>query len=118
MQRALGKRSGQSALLHRPPASATAQLIAGRQHRDGRNDAGQRAYHSIQRRVADMLVRLPTEAPDADIYLSRDDMAALVGMAPESLIRTFSKFRQSGLIELLPNTIRVVQLDKLRQTSW
>ncbi len=76
------------------------------------------AYRSIRHRVADVLVRLHEEAPTADIHLTRDDMAALVGMAPESLIRTLSEFRQSGFIELLPNTIRVVQLDKLRQTAW
>jgi CRP/FNR family cyclic AMP-dependent transcriptional regulator len=79
------------------------------------------AYNSIRRRVADVLVRLHEQAeplPDTDIHLSRDDMAALVGMAPESLIRTLSEFRQSGFIELLPNTIRVVQFDKLRQAAW
>jgi CRP/FNR family cyclic AMP-dependent transcriptional regulator len=76
------------------------------------------AYSSIRRRVADVLVRLYEDAPAADIHLSRDDMAALVGMASESLIRTLSEFRQSGFIELSPNTIRVVQLDKLRQAAW
>jgi CRP-like cAMP-binding protein/ActR/RegA family two-component response regulator len=76
------------------------------------------AYSSIRRRVADVLVHLHEEAPEAGIHLSRDDMAALVGMAPESLIRTLSEFRQSGFIEVLPNTIRVVHLDKLRQAAW
>jgi CRP/FNR family cyclic AMP-dependent transcriptional regulator len=76
------------------------------------------AYNSIRRRVADVLVRLHEEAPATDIHLSREDMASLVGMAPESLIRTLSEFRQSRFIELLPNTIRVVQLDKLRQAAW
>jgi CRP-like cAMP-binding protein len=76
------------------------------------------AYSSIRRRVADVLVRLHEEAPATDIHLSRDDMAALIGMAPESLIRTLSEFRQSGFIELPPNTIRVVHLDKLRQAAW
>jgi CRP-like cAMP-binding protein/ActR/RegA family two-component response regulator len=76
------------------------------------------AYNSIRRRVADVLVRLQAEAPATDIHLSREDMASLVGMAPESLIRTLSEFRQSGFIELLPNTIHVVQLDKLRQAAW
>jgi CRP-like cAMP-binding protein len=63
--------------------------------------------------VADVLVHLHEEAPEVGIHLSRDDMAALVGMASESLIRTLSEFRQSGFIEVLPNTIRVVHLDKL-----
>jgi CRP/FNR family cyclic AMP-dependent transcriptional regulator len=76
------------------------------------------AYSSIRRRVADVLVRLHEEAPAADIHLSRNDMAALVGMASESLIRTLSEFRQSGFIEFSPNTIRVVQLNMLRQAAW
>lgn len=76
------------------------------------------AYSSIRRRVADVLVRLHEEGTATDIHLSREDMAALVGMAPESLIRTLSEFRQSGFVELLPHTIRVVQPDKLRQAAW
>lgn len=43
---------------------------------------------------------------------------ALVGTAPESLIRTLSEFKQSGLIELTGHGIRVLQPEKLRQPSW
>ncbi|MBG8556261.1 response regulator [Hymenobacter guriensis] len=79
------------------------------------------AYNSIRRRVADTLLRMHEQAataPDAAIYLSRDDMAALVGTAPESLIRTLSEFKNDGLIELTPKNIRVLQPDKLRRAHW
>jgi CRP-like cAMP-binding protein/CheY-like chemotaxis protein len=79
------------------------------------------AYNSIRRRVADTMVRLHQQAGDtaeATIQLTRDDMAAMVGTAPESLSRTLNEFKQDGLIELTPNTIRVLQPGKLRQAYW
>ena len=55
------------------------------------------AYSSIRRRVADALVQLHTQAATtpagADLHLGREDMAALLGMAPESLTRTLSELR-------------------------
>ncbi len=79
------------------------------------------AYSSIRRRVADALLRLyePTAGDQhASIQLSRDDMAAMIGTAPESLIRTLSEFNQSGLIELTTKNIRVLEPEKLRQAHW
>lgn len=79
------------------------------------------AYSSIRRRVADALLRLyePTAGDQhARIQLSRDDMAAMIGTAPESLIRTLSEFNQSGLIELTTKNIRVLEPEKLRQAHW
>jgi CRP/FNR family cyclic AMP-dependent transcriptional regulator len=77
------------------------------------------AYNSIRRRVADTLLRLHEQhGPGTLIQLSRDDMAAIVGTASESLIRTLSEFRQAGYIELTPQGIRVVQPDKLRTANW
>ena len=66
------------------------------------------AYSSIRRRVADTLLRLTDTQPDALIQLSRDDLAAMIGTATESLIRTLTEFRQDGLIENLPNGIRLL----------
>ncbi|QNE38147.1 response regulator [Hymenobacter sp. NBH84] len=78
------------------------------------------AYNSIRRRVADTLLHLheQTTADAPLIQLSRDDMAAMVGTASESLIRTLSEFRQSGYVDLTPQGIRVVQPDKLRAANW
>ena len=77
------------------------------------------AYSSIRRRVADVLLQLQEQAgPDGSIQLSRDDMAAMVGTAPESLIRTLSEFKADGLIELTPKNIRILEPEKLRRARW
>ena len=77
------------------------------------------AYSSIRRRVADTLLHLHAQAgPEGGIQLSREDLAAMVGTAPESLIRTLSEFRQDGLVELTPKTIRVLETEKLRRARW
>ena len=79
------------------------------------------AYNSIRRRVADALLHLHAQAEataDGLIQLSRDDLAALVGTAPESVIRTLSEFSHNGLVELSPKAIRVREPDKLRRAHW
>ena len=77
------------------------------------------AYSSLRRRVADTLLRLHDQQPDGVVQLSRDDLAAMIGTATESLIRTLSEFRQDGLIEQTPTGgIRVVLPDKLRRANW
>ena len=79
------------------------------------------AYNSIRRRVADELLRLHAQATAAaspTIQLTRDDLAALVGTATESVIRTLSEFNQAGFIELTPNNIRVLQPEQLRRAQW
>ena len=79
------------------------------------------AYNSMRRRVANMLVQLHEQAggqADATIQLNRDDMAALVGTAPESLSRTLNEFKQDGLIALTPHAIRVLEPGKLRRAHW
>ena len=79
------------------------------------------AYSSIRRRVADTLLRLHetgTATGDGRIQLSRDDLASVIGTAPESLIRTLSEFKQAGFIELLPKSIQVLEPEKLRRAKW
>jgi CRP-like cAMP-binding protein/ActR/RegA family two-component response regulator len=77
------------------------------------------AYNSIRRRVADLLLQLHAQAgPDAHIHYTREDLAAMAGTAPESMIRTLSEFRADGLVELLPKSIRVLQPEKLRLARW
>jgi len=81
------------------------------------------AYNSLRKRVADTLLRLHEQqaalAPaEPLIQLSRDDMASLVGTAPESLSRTLSEFRQAGYLEVTPKHIRVLQPEKLRRANW
>jgi CRP-like cAMP-binding protein len=81
------------------------------------------AYNSLRKRVADTILRLHEQQRQLDaanplIQLSRDDMAALIGTAPESLSRTLSEFRHDGLIELTSKFIRVLQPEQLRRANW
>jgi CRP/FNR family cyclic AMP-dependent transcriptional regulator len=97
-------------------------LLAGRV-REREDQLTSMAYHSLRRRVAGALLQLHAQAAAAQpaaplIHLSREDLAALVGTAPESLSRTLSEFRQDGLLELTPKTLQVLQPDKLRRNNW
>ncbi|GAB3909008.1 response regulator [Larkinella knui] len=77
------------------------------------------AYDSIRRRVADALLRLYKPDQEEVIQLTRDNLAAIVGTATETVIRTLSEFRQDGLLEM-PATggIRLLQPEKLRKANW
>ncbi|RYY15430.1 MAG: response regulator [Cytophagaceae bacterium] len=108
-------------LLRNPDVSQQfIRLLAGRVRTREQELLGM-AYNSIRRRVADTLLRLHAQAQAAQrptIQLTRDDLAALVGTATESVIRTLSEFNQAGFIELTPNNIRVLEPDKLRRAQW
>ncbi len=110
-------------LLHRHPAVSQrfVRLLAG-QVAGREQQLLDMAYASIRRRVALTLLRLHEDGKarrgDGTIHLSREDLAALVGTASESLIRTLSEFRHDGLVELWHKSIRVVQPQKLRCAHW
>ena len=110
-------------LLLRNPAVGQefVRLLAGRVSEREEQLLGM-AYGSIRRRVADTLLRLHEQATadgdDGSIKLTREDMAAVIGTAPESLIRTLSEFKADGLVELTPKTIRVLEPEKLRRARW
>ena len=92
------------------------RLLAGRE-REREQQLVEMAYHSLRRRVADALLRLHAP-PDPHVYLTREELAAVVGTAPESLSRTLSEFRQDGLIELTNKNIRVLHAEGLRRANW
>lgn len=92
-------------------------LLTGRLNEQEQHLLGM-AYGSLRRRVADTLLRLHDQHPHDPIQLSRDDLAALVGTATESLIRVLSEFRHDGLIEQNATGIRVVQPEAFRRANW
>ncbi len=78
----------------------------------------QMAYNSIRKRTADALIMLSKkykiEGDDKfAMKISRDDLAAVVGTATESLIRTLSDFKAEKLIEVNGSEIRVIDERKL-----
>ncbi len=78
------------------------------------------AYQSVRQRVASAIVSLFHQEngraqSDHLIKLPRKDMACIVGTALESLNRTISDFKEEGLIEVVGNGIKILEMDKLEK---
>jgi CRP-like cAMP-binding protein/CheY-like chemotaxis protein len=81
------------------------------------------AYDSLRKRVADALLFLnqkyKTDSQSTvAIQISRDDLAAIVGTATESLIRMLSEFKQDKLIEIVDNKIVIINERKLQSLKY
>lgn len=72
------------------------------------------AYNSVRQRVAEALLELQStnENENAVIYISREDLANMVGTAPESVIRTLSDFKDDKIIDIVSSKIYIK--DKMR----
>jgi CRP-like cAMP-binding protein/CheY-like chemotaxis protein len=78
------------------------------------------AYNSLRRKVADALLSVHKTyhtAPDGDIYLSRENLAALAGTATESLIRTLTSFKAEHLIDIKDGRITILDYAKLERMA-
>ncbi len=78
------------------------------------------AYNSLRKRVADAILALQEKfkqegTVDFSMHISREDLAHIAGTTTESLIRTLSDFKNEHLIEAGPGTIKILDLQKLRQ---
>ena len=78
------------------------------------------AYNSVRQRVAEALLILKKKAeehsPDANtIYISREDLANMVGTAPESVIRTLSDFKDEKIIEIKSSKIFILESERLNR---
>lgn len=77
------------------------------------------AYDTVRKRVADSLLKLSEkyndgEANNFSMNISRDDLAALVGTATESVIRTLSEFKADGYISIKGSNITILSPEKLK----
>ncbi|MFL1012325.1 response regulator [Flavisericum labens] len=78
------------------------------------------AYSSVKRRTATTILKFAEKLdrkPDEAIRISRNDLASVAGVAIESLIRTLSRFKDSGLIEIEGRNIRILDINKLQEIS-
>lgn len=76
------------------------------------------AYNSLRKKVADTLITLykkynPQGDEKFQIDLSRDNLAAIAGVAKESLIRMLSGLKDEGLIDIEGGRIKILQYAKL-----
>jgi CheY-like chemotaxis protein/CRP-like cAMP-binding protein len=71
------------------------------------------AYGSLRKKVADALCYLFERMRDNKFDVMRDDMAAIAGVAKESLSRTLSDFKEERLIEIEDGAIILKDIHKL-----
>jgi len=76
------------------------------------------AYNSVRGRVADALLKLHKKSQNnADLSLSREDLANMVGTSTESLIRTLSDFKHEKMVEIDGRDVKIVNLQGLERIS-
>ncbi len=72
------------------------------------------AYDSIRKRVANALIELNERYENEGIQIMRDDLAALIGTAKETAIRTLSEFKEDKIIEIQAGKIKILDLNALK----
>lgn len=73
----------------------------------------QLAYHSVRKRLAETLVRIKEINKKPNFKISREDLAAMAGMATETVSRTLSDFKEEKLIEKKGSEIQIINEEKL-----
>jgi DNA-binding response OmpR family regulator len=83
-----------------------------------KNQLLQMAYSSVSKKTANTILKFAEKLnhkPENQIKISRNDLASVAGIATETLIRTMSSFKKLGLIEIEGRTIRILDLEKLKE---
>lgn len=78
----------------------------------------QMAYGSVRKRTAATILQFAEKInrkPAESIKISRADLANVAGIATESLIRTLSNFNKEGIIEIDGRSIKILDLEKLKE---
>lgn len=78
----------------------------------------QLAYFSVRKRLAEVLIRLYKQEQSNDplnIKVSRDNLAALAGMATETVSRILSDFKSENIIERKGSHIQILNLQMLQE---
>ncbi len=103
---------------HQEMATAFIELLSGN-IRFKEEQMVKLAYFSVRKRVAEALVQLSRKFAAGEnrdsctLKISRDDLAAFVGTASETVSRMLADFKEEKLIEKHGNAIYVVSIDKL-----
>jgi CRP-like cAMP-binding protein len=105
-------------LANREVAASFMSLLA-KNVSDKETDLVQMAYDTVRKRVANALVKLydtyNTEGKtNFSMTISRDELAAIVGTATESVIRILSEFKADGWIYVRGSLVEILDIDPLR----
>lgn len=105
-------------LSHQAVSKTFIALLSGNV-RDKGKQMLQLAYSSVRKRVAEALLQVAAKFGDGvedscTIRISRDDLAALVGTASETVSRMLADFKDEKLIDKTGNAINIRSIEKLR----
>ena len=78
----------------------------------------QMAYSSVHRKTATTILKFAEKLnrnPEDPIKISRNDLASVAGIATETLIRTLSRFKKEGIIEIEDRNIKIVDYKQLQE---
>ncbi|MEM6687548.1 MAG: response regulator [Bacteroidota bacterium] len=78
----------------------------------------QMAYSSVHRKTATTILKFAEKLnrnPEDPIKISRNDLASVAGIATETLIRTLSRFKKEGIIEIEGRNIKIVDYKQLQE---
>jgi CheY-like chemotaxis protein/DNA-binding MarR family transcriptional regulator len=74
------------------------------------------AYDTVRGRTAQSLLILSINEPLSIIKLSRANLASIIGIAKETLIRTLNEFKKEGLINTGRDFVQILSREKLQHT--
>lgn len=80
----------------------------------------QMAYGSVNKKTASTILKFAEKInrkPDDPIKISRNDLASVAGISPETLIRALTDFKKQGIIKAEGRNIKVVDLEKLKDIN-
>ncbi|MGF7073595.1 response regulator [Mucilaginibacter sp. 3215] len=80
--------------------------------RDREEQLLQLAYNSVRKRMADTLMRLHKQREEG-FKISREDLAAMAGVATETVSRTLTDFKDENLIDKKGSQITVLSPERL-----
>jgi CRP-like cAMP-binding protein len=102
-------------LLNRYPVIGT-QFIRLLSHniREKEDQLLELAYHSVRKRMAQVLVRLNMQLNGTlQFKVSREELASMAGIATETVSRTLTDFKDEGLIEKKGSQVTILDLNRL-----
>lgn len=77
----------------------------------------QMAYGTVNQKTAATILKFAEKMnrkPDDPIKISRNDLASVAGISPETLIRALTEFKKQGIIMAEGRDIKVIDIQKLK----
>jgi len=78
------------------------------------------AYSSVHKKTAVTLLKFAekiNQKPNDLIQISRHDLANVAGISTETLIRSISKLRKEGIVDIVGRNIRILDLNALKEVE-